>query len=143
MVLVEFLGQMFQVVNGPGTTPQGTLALRKAPDWAAPDDAEDLVSSMTRPQLEAITKMGSWAANNLDNVTGVTTYRGKRVPQAAAKMARDFPQQGRGAFGGMSREDLKQKRRQERINVSDIRAAMGGAGGGGGGGNGPQMPRGG
>lgn len=60
MVLVEFLGQLFQVVNGLGTTPQRTIALGKAPQWAGATSAEELARAMTGPQLDALIEMAQW-----------------------------------------------------------------------------------
>lgn len=120
MVLVEFLGRQFQVVNGPGTTANGNLALRRAPPWAGASSAAELVSAMSGPQLDALTEMASWAETNLDGVTGVTSFRGSRVPRAAAQMAEQFEGS---TFGGMSAQQQRAQRKAQRINVSDIEAA--------------------
>lgn len=120
MVLVEFLGQLFQVVNGPGTTPQGTLALRSAPPWAGATSAEELAAAMSGPQLNALVTMASWAETNLQGETGVTTLNGRRVPAAAAAMAERW----RGAdFGGMSLSEQRRQQKARRISVGDIEAA--------------------
>lgn len=120
MVLVEFLGRQFQVVNGPGTTPNGNLVLRKAPPWAGANSAEELVGAMSQPQVRAIVALGSWASANLEGETGTTRFRGQRVPRAAAKMAREFPNTGQGAFGGLSDDERRRQAAEERISVNDI-----------------------
>lgn len=120
MPLVNFMGQLFQVVNGPGTTGQGNFALRRAPPWAGATSADELAAAMTGPQLNALVSMASWAESNLQGVTGVTTLNGKRVPRAAADMASEF----RGAdFGGRTAREQRQRQKAQRINVSDIEAA--------------------
>lgn len=120
MVLVEFLGQLFQVVNGPGTTPQGTLALRKAPSWAGTNDPADLAAAMTGPQLNALITMASWAENNLNNETGTTTLNGRTVPRAAARMHAEF---NNADFGGRTRQEQRREQKAERMDIADIEAA--------------------
>lgn len=120
MVLVEFLGQLFQVVNGPGTTPQGTLALRSAPPWAGATSADELAAAMSGPQLSALVTMASWAETNLQGETGVTTLNGRTVPSAAAQMAERW----RGAsFGGMSQAEQRRQQKERRISVDAIESA--------------------
>lgn len=120
MVLVEFLGQLFQVVNGPGTTPQGTLALRKAPSWAGVTSAEELARAMTGPQLDALIEMASWAETNLQGVNGTTTLNGRTVPRAAAEMAERW----RGSdFGGRSVQQQREVQKARRIDIDDIEQA--------------------
>lgn len=120
MTLVEMFGQLFQLVNGPGTTSQGNFALRRAPPWAGVNSASELVAAMSPAQISALTTMASWAEGNLQGETGVTTLNGRRVPSAAARMAEQF----RGSdFGGLSRRELAQRRKAGRIDVDAIEAA--------------------
>lgn len=120
MTLVEFMGQLFQVVNGPGTTPQGTFALRGAPAWAGASSAEELAAALSGPQISALTTMASWAENNLQGVTGVTTLNGRRVPRAAAEMAEEW----RGSdFGGRSVAEQRRRAKARRIDIDDLEAA--------------------
>lgn len=119
MVLVTFLGRQFQVVIGAGTT-EGSLSLRTAPPWAGASNADELVAAMSQAQLRALTEMASWAESNLEGVTGVTTFRGKRVPRAAARMAEQFSGTD---FGGRSPAEQRRAQKQQRINVSEIEAA--------------------
>lgn len=119
MVLVNFLGQQFQVVIGAGTT-SGGLSLRRAPAWAGASSAEELVAAMSDAQLEALTSMASWAESNLQGVTGTTTLNGQTVPRAAARMAEEF----RGAsFGGRSTQQQRDAAKARRIDIGDIQAA--------------------
>lgn len=124
MVLVQLFGRTFQVVNGPGTTPNGNFALRSAPPWAGATSAEELVGAMSSAQIDALTTMAAWAETNLDGVTGTTTLNGKTVPQAAARMAEEW----RGSdFGGMSQAEQRRRQKGQRIDVDDIEAAAPGA----------------
>lgn len=119
MVLVEMFGRLFQVVNGPGTTPNGNFALRGAPPWAGATSADELVAAMSQAQISALVTMASWAEQNLAGETGVTTFRGKRVPSAAARMAERW----QGAdFGGLSATELRERQKAQRINVGEIRS---------------------
>lgn len=120
MVLVEFLGQLFQVVNGPGTTPNGTLALRKAPSWAGATSAEELAAAMTGPQLTALITMAQWAESNLQGVTGTTTLNGREVPRAAAEMAERFRGQD---FGGRTVQQQRQVQKERRIPIDAVESA--------------------
>lgn len=119
-MLMEFMGRLVQVVNGAGTTPSGTLSIRKAPPWAGATSADELAAAMSGPQLSALVTMASWAETNLAGETGVTTLNGRRVPRAAALMAEQF----RGSsFGGRSVTEQRAAQKARRINVNDIEAA--------------------
>lgn len=124
MVLVEIFGQLFQIVNGPGTTPQGTFALRGAPSWAGASTAEELVAAMSSAQIDALTTMASWAEDNLQGVTGVTSLNGRDVPEAAFRMREQFAGSD---FGGMSQTELRRRRKAKRIDIDSISAAARGA----------------
>lgn len=119
MVLVTFLGRLFQVVIGPGTT-EDQLALRRAPAWAGASSGEELVSAMSPAQIRAITSLARTASSELQGVTGTTTLNGQRVPRAAARMAELTSGQD---FGGRSVQEQRQARAQGRVNVSEIEQA--------------------
>lgn len=124
MVLVNFLGQTFQVVIGAGTT-SGGLSLRRAPPWAGASSAEELVAAMSDAQIDALTTMASWAESNLQGVTGTTSMNGQTVPEAAARMAEEW----RGSsFGGRSAQEQRRRQKARRISVDEIEAAARGAG---------------
>lgn len=125
MTLIEMFGELFQLVNGAGTTSQGNFSLRRAPGWAGANSAEELVAAMSPAQLSALTTMASWAETNLQNDTGVTTLNGRRVPQAAASMAAEWKNAD---FGGMSDRELRDRRKARRIDVDAIQAAASEAG---------------
>jgi len=117
--MVTLFGKLFQIVNGPGTVPNGTFALRSAPPWAG-KSGDQLVSALSTPQLEAIVSMASWAEDNLSGVTGTTTLNGEEIPEAAMKMREAW----KGAsFGGMSQTELRQRRKAKRTSVGEIRSA--------------------
>lgn len=114
------MGQLMQIVNGPGTTPNGNFALRRAPPWAGATSAEELAAALSPAQIDALTTMASWAENNLRGETGVTTLNGRRVPRAAALMAEEF----RGSdFGGLSASELRQRRKDRRISIGELENA--------------------
>lgn len=118
MVLVNFLGQQFQIVIGAGTT-SGGLSLRRAPAWAGVSSAEELVAAMSDAQIDALTTMASWAETNLAGVTGTTSMNGRTVPESAARMAEQF---GGQSFGGRSAQQQRDRQKAGRINVGDIEA---------------------
>jgi len=113
-----------QIVNGPGTTPNGTFALRRAPPWAAPANAEQLAAALSSNQIDALTKMAKWAESNLKGVQGKTTLNGKEIPQAAYNMREQFKGN---SYGGKTDAQLREQRKEGRISIRDLETARSGA----------------
>lgn len=122
MVLVQVFGQLMQIVNGPGTTAEGNFTLRSAPPWAGATSAEELAAALSGPQVRALTEMASWAETNLQGETGTTGFRGRTIPNAAMAMREQF---GGSDFGGMSTQELRERRKAQRVDINDLSRAAG------------------
>jgi hypothetical protein len=95
------------VTSHPATNKK--LFPRRAPRWA-----QD-ISKLSDAQLRSCHAFAQYGINQLRGVKGTTSYQGRTISEAAAKVARDYPAQGAGQFGGKTPED----RRQERYNAAE------------------------
>jgi hypothetical protein len=97
------------VMSHPATNKK--LFPRRAPRWA-----QD-VTELSDAQLRSCHAFAQYGINQLRGVTGTTTYQGREISEAAAKVARDYPAKGTGQFGGMTPKE----RRQQRYNDAEER----------------------